>query len=103
MSTDSGLPMLVCGDFGIIPRRIEGSHLFGDESRMMDKISEEPLYTHSTKDFWVSLTIYSTQTDSLKVESLLGLLDRNTTIPSLRWPSDHIALLAKFCFKLEQC
>ncbi|KAH9737653.1 Endonuclease/exonuclease/phosphatase family protein expressed [Citrus sinensis] len=62
------------------------------QRRRMDPTTNEPLFTHCTRDFIA---------DSLSVESLLELLDedslrKDTALPSPEWSSDHIALLAEF-------
>ncbi|KAE9590759.1 putative poly(A)-specific ribonuclease [Lupinus albus] len=69
--------------------------------RRLDSTTNEPLFTHVTRDFIGSLDFIFYTADSLVVESLLELLDeeslrKDTALPSPEWSSDHIALLAEF-------
>ncbi|GAY32728.1 hypothetical protein CUMW_003850 [Citrus unshiu] len=71
------------------------------QRRRMDPTTNEPLFTHCTRDFIGTLDYIFYTADSLSVESLLELLDedslrKDTALPSPEWSSDHIALLAEF-------
>ncbi|XP_044495456.1 carbon catabolite repressor protein 4 homolog 1-like [Mangifera indica] len=71
------------------------------QRRRMDSSTNEPLFTHCTRDFIGTLDYIFYTADSLTVESLLELLDedslrKDTALPSPEWSSDHIALLAEF-------
>ncbi|KAI0504872.1 hypothetical protein KFK09_015826 [Dendrobium nobile] len=71
------------------------------QRRKMDPTTNEPLFTHCTRDFIGTLDYIFYTADSLTVESLLELLDedslrKDTALPSPEWSSDHIALLAEF-------
>ncbi|XP_044509056.1 carbon catabolite repressor protein 4 homolog 1-like [Mangifera indica] len=71
------------------------------QRRRMDPSTNEPLFTHFTRDFIGTLDYIFYTADSLTVESLLELLDedslrKDTALPSPEWSSDHIALLAEF-------
>ncbi|KAL5739768.1 hypothetical protein ACOSP7_028661 [Xanthoceras sorbifolium] len=71
------------------------------QRRRMDPATNEPLFTHCTRDFIGTLDYIFYTADSLTVESLLELLDeeslrKDTALPSPEWSSDHIALLAEF-------
>lgn len=71
------------------------------QRRRMDPSTNEPLFTHCTRDFIGTLDYIFYTADSLTVESLLELLDedslrKDTALPSPEWSSDHIALLAEF-------
>ncbi|CAL0326668.1 unnamed protein product [Lupinus luteus] len=74
---------------------------FEQHKRRLDSTTNEPLFTHFTRDFIGSLDYIFYTADSLVVESLLELLDeeslrKDTALPSPEWSSDHIALLAEF-------
>ncbi|KAK7244689.1 hypothetical protein RIF29_39514 [Crotalaria pallida] len=74
---------------------------FEQHKRRLDGTTNEPLFTHFTRDFIGSLDYIFYTADSLVVESLLELLDeeslrKDTALPSPEWSSDHIALLAEF-------
>ncbi|KAJ9695600.1 hypothetical protein PVL29_010871 [Vitis rotundifolia] len=71
------------------------------QRRRLDPSTNEPLFTHCTRDFIGTLDYIFYTADSLTVESLLELLDedslrKDTALPSPEWSSDHIALLAEF-------
>uniref|UniRef100_A0A2P2M914 poly(A)-specific ribonuclease n=1 Tax=Rhizophora mucronata TaxID=61149 RepID=A0A2P2M914_RHIMU len=71
------------------------------QRRRMDRTTNEPLFTHCTRDFIGTLDYIFYTADSLSVESLLELLDeeslrKDTALPSPEWSSDHVALLAEF-------
>ncbi|KAK0584151.1 hypothetical protein LWI29_008401 [Acer saccharum] len=71
------------------------------QRRRMDPTTNEPLFTHCTRDFIGTLDYIFYTADSLTVESLLELLDeeslrKDTALPSPEWSSDHTALLAEF-------
>ncbi|GMN45328.1 hypothetical protein TIFTF001_014513 [Ficus carica] len=68
----------------------------------MDTRAMEPLFTNFTKNFSGTLDYIFYTENSLRVEGLLNLLDRETLgpgLPSPVWPSDHIALMARFSLK----
>ncbi|KAI4341292.1 hypothetical protein MLD38_026031 [Melastoma candidum] len=74
------------------------------QKRRVDPTTNEPLFTHCTRDFIGTPDYIFYTADSLTVESLLELLDedilrKDTALPSAEWSSDHIALLAEFCCK----
>ncbi|KAE9585310.1 hypothetical protein Lal_00017935 [Lupinus albus] len=74
---------------------------FEQHKRRLNITTNEPLFTHFTRDFIGSLDYIFYTADSLVVESLLELLDeeslrKDTALPSPEWSSDHLALLAEF-------
>lgn len=76
----------------------------GDEKpqQTMDTRAKEPLFTNFTKNFSGTLDYIFYTENCLRVEGLLNLLDRETLgpgLPSPVWPSDHIALMARFSLK----
>ncbi|EXB97553.1 hypothetical protein L484_003397 [Morus notabilis] len=78
--------------------------LAGDEKRLqfMDTKAKEPLFTNFTKNFAGTLDYIFYTENSLRVEGLLELLDCERLgpgLPSSVWPSDHIALMARFGLK----
>ncbi|KAJ4833450.1 Carbon catabolite repressor protein 4 1 [Turnera subulata] len=78
-----------------------GGHPNEQQRRRMDTHTNEPLFTNCTRDFIGTLDYIFYTADTLKVESLLELLDeeslrKDTALPSPEWSSDHIALLAEF-------
>ncbi|KAJ7528619.1 hypothetical protein O6H91_15G010800 [Diphasiastrum complanatum] len=66
--------------------------------------NNEPLFTNLKRDFRGTLDYIFYTEDSLGVEALLELLDEDIltidrALPSPKWSSDHIALLAEFRFR----
>ncbi|XP_059460704.1 carbon catabolite repressor protein 4 homolog 1-like [Corylus avellana] len=75
------------------PERVE------EQLRKMHHISEEPVFTNFTADFCGTLDYIFYTENSLRVEGLLELLDKQTLgtgLPSVQFSSDHIALMASF-------
>ncbi|CAN0879242.1 Carbon catabolite repressor protein 4 homolog 1 [Linum grandiflorum] len=77
------------------------------QRRKLDQATNEPLFTHCTRDFLGTLDYIFYTADSLTVEALLELLDeeslrKDTALPSPEWSSDHTALLAEFRCKPRQ-
>jgi CCR4-NOT transcription complex subunit 6 len=71
------------------------------QRRRMDPSTNEPIFTHCTRDFIGTFDYIFYSADCLSVEALLELLDeeslrKDTALPSPEWSSDHIALLAEF-------
>ncbi|XP_068642989.1 carbon catabolite repressor protein 4 homolog 1-like [Aristolochia californica] len=82
-------------------RTVGGGINLEQQRRRMDPTTNEPLFTHCTRDFIGTLDYIFYTADSLTVEALLELLDedslrKDTALPSPEWSSDHIALLAEF-------
>ncbi|OMO93776.1 Endonuclease/exonuclease/phosphatase [Corchorus capsularis] len=80
---------------------IEEKHL-----KRMNRQNHEPLFTNYTEEFRGTLDYILHTADSLKVEGLLELVDSGSVasgeggyLPSPKWSSDHIALMAKFRVK----
>lgn len=70
-----------------------------DQLNKMDGETKEPLFTNFTRSFSGTLDYIFYTENSLRVEDLLELLDRESLrpgLPSPVWPSDHIALMARF-------
>ncbi|KAK4559721.1 hypothetical protein RGQ29_008778 [Quercus rubra] len=71
-----------------------------EQRRKMNSQTSEPAFTNFTDKFFGTLDYIFYTDNSLIVESLLELVDResigNIGIPSPTWPSDHIALMASF-------
>ncbi|XP_022884309.1 carbon catabolite repressor protein 4 homolog 2-like [Olea europaea var. sylvestris] len=72
-----------------------------EQRRRMDPAMNESLFTNCTRDFISTRDYIFYLADSLTVESLLELLDedslrKDTALPSPKWSSDHIVLLAGF-------
>ncbi|KAK9983345.1 hypothetical protein SO802_032870 [Lithocarpus litseifolius] len=71
-----------------------------EQQRKMNSQTSEPAFTNFTDKFFGTLDYIFYTDNSLIVESLLELVDResigNNGIPSPTWPSDHIALMASF-------
>ncbi|XP_075641794.1 carbon catabolite repressor protein 4 homolog 1-like isoform X4 [Castanea sativa] len=71
-----------------------------EQWRKMNSQTSEPAFTFFSDKFFGTLDYIFYTDNSLIVESLLELVDResidNNGIPSPAWPSDHIALMASF-------
>ncbi|KAM4075117.1 hypothetical protein ACJW30_10G145400 [Castanea mollissima] len=71
-----------------------------EQWRKMNSQTSEPAFTFFSDKFFGTLDYIFYTDNSLMVESLLELVDResidNNGIPSPAWPSDHIALMASF-------
>ncbi|KAK4559716.1 hypothetical protein RGQ29_008777 [Quercus rubra] len=71
-----------------------------EQQRKMNSQTSEPAFTYFSDKFFGTLDYIFYTDDSLIVESLLELVDRESIdsngIPSPAWPSDHIALIASF-------
>ncbi|PRQ21418.1 putative poly(A)-specific ribonuclease [Rosa chinensis] len=70
-----------------------------EQRRKFNSESREPLFTHFTPSFTGTLDYLFYTEDSLTLDGVLELLDRDNLgvgIPSLFWSSDHIALIARF-------
>ncbi|POO03985.1 Endonuclease/exonuclease/phosphatase [Trema orientale] len=73
-----------------------------EQQKKMNTEANEPQFTNFTPWFSGTLDYIFYTADSLRVEGLLELVDRESLgagIPSTLWPSDHIALMANFRLK----
>ncbi|KAM1774728.1 hypothetical protein ACFX12_044066 [Malus domestica] len=62
----------------------------------MDPETREPLFTSHTPSFFGTLDYIFYTAASLRLDSVLELLDKEGYLPSAKWSSDHIALMASF-------
>ncbi|CAL8997363.1 unnamed protein product [Prunus brigantina] len=75
------------------------------QRRKMDSETMEPIFTNFTSEFTGTLDYIFFTVNSLRLESVLELLDKEALgsgLPSPQWSSDHIALMGSFTFTLER-
>ncbi|KAL1187991.1 Carbon catabolite repressor-like protein [Cardamine amara subsp. amara] len=77
--------------------------MFAKHKMRVNSSSKEPMFTKFTKDFRGCNDYIFYTAKTLRVESLLELVDKkevvkNKALPSPQWPSSHIALLAQFSY-----
>ncbi|KAM2022301.1 hypothetical protein ACFX16_044218 [Malus domestica] len=73
----------------------------------MDPETKEPLFTSHTPSFFGTLDYIFYTAASLRLDSVLELLDKDLDkegyLPSAKWSSDHIALMASFSLETSTC
>jgi CCR4-NOT transcription complex subunit 6 len=83
-----------------------GDAALGRQRRRLDAATREPLFTNFTRDFRGTLDYVLHSADALAPTALLELPDESEVrcggaagMPNEAWPSDHVALMAEFCFR----
>ncbi|KAM1180546.1 hypothetical protein ACFX13_019944 [Malus domestica] len=62
----------------------------------LDPETKEALFTYFTPSFFGTIDYVFYTAASLRLDSVLELLDKEGLLPSAKWSSDHIALMASF-------
>ncbi|KAM1292622.1 hypothetical protein ACFX2I_019547 [Malus domestica] len=74
-------------------------HSDGVEDHQREKLdpkTKEALFTYFTPSFFGTIDYIFYTAASLRLDSVLELLDKEGRLPSAKWSSDHIALMASF-------